>query len=146
MKTKRVTKKPLTKKTGAGEQVTDEKHEDLPSEKVPEPAAFLPSQVQPAPEAVEVPPRPQLGRLQQYWISTMLIFADCAVQKSPEGVFDVLARNFEHTGALSYWLWRIGHGDKVQYVKRKDIVDAIRKVSAELHRDLSREVGRLVAR
>ena len=64
-----------------------------------------PITVQPEPQ-----PAPQMGRIQRYWIGTMLIFADCSVQKSPEGIFDVLARNFEDTGALSWWLWRIGHG------------------------------------
>jgi len=88
---------------------------------------------------------PQMGRIQQYWISTMLIFADCAVQKSPDGVFDVLARNFETTGALSWWLHRIGHAEIAKHTKGKDIVDAIRKVAHELYREL-RYIGKPVAR
>ena len=91
-------------------------------------------------------PTPSIGRIQGYWISTMKIFADCAVQTNEQGVFDVLGRNFETSGDLSWWLWRIGHADKCKFTKRRDIVDAIRKVSAELHRDLSRDVGRRVAR
>ncbi len=87
-----------------------------------------------------------IGRIQGYWIATMKIFADCAVQNTQEGIFDVLGRNFESSGELSWWLWRIGHADKCKYTKRKDIVDAIRKVSAELHKDLRRDVGRQVCR
>jgi hypothetical protein len=60
------------------------------------------------PEQKETQSAPQMSRIQRYWIGTMLVFADCALQKDPEGVFDVLARNFEHTNALSWWLWRIG--------------------------------------
>ena len=89
---------------------------------------------------------PSIGRIQGYWISTMKIFADCAVQTNEQGVFDVLGRNFETSGDLSWWLWRIGHADKCKFTKRRDIVDAIRKVSAELHRDMSRDVGRPVVR
>jgi hypothetical protein len=105
-------------------------------------------------EVTEVPPSenqhpnptPAIGRVQAYSIVTMKIFADCAVQTNAQGVFDVLGRNFETSGALSWWLWRIGHSDKCKYTKRKDIIDAIRKVSAELHKDLSRDVGRRVSR
>ncbi len=75
----------------------------------------------------------------------MLVFADCAVQKNPDGVFDVLARNFESTGALSWWLHRIGHGDKTIYVKGRDLVEYFRKISHELYREL-REIGKPVAR
>ena len=86
-----------------------------------------------------------MSRIQQYWISIMLVFADCAVQNNPDGVFDVLARNFDSPGTLSWWLHRIGHGDIAKYTKGKDIVDAIRKVAYELYRDL-REIGKPVAR
>jgi len=99
------------------------------------------------PSTEQQPPEPQqIGRIQEYWIATMKIYADCAVQADQEGVFDVLARNFETPGALSWWLWRIGHADNCQYTKRKDIVDAIRKVAALLHKELRRDVGRPVAR
>ena len=87
-----------------------------------------------------------MSRIQHLWIATMLIFADCSVQKSPEGIFDVLARNFEDTGALSWWMWRIGYGDKTKLLKGKDIVDAIRKVAHLLYRDLKKGIGRPVAR
>jgi hypothetical protein len=89
---------------------------------------------------------PQISRNQKYWLSIMLIFADCGVQKSADGVFDVLARNFEHTGALSWWLWKIGHGEMTRFLKGKDIVDAIRKIAYELYRILKSEVGKPVAR
>ena len=85
---------------------------------------------------------PEMSRIQRYWIGSMLVFADCSVQDSPDGVFHVLARNFEHTGALSWWLWKIGHGEMTRYVKGKDIVDAVRKIAYELHRILKSEVGR----
>ncbi len=91
------------------------------------------------------PPAPQIGRVHGYWIARMLIFADCAVQQSPDAVFDVLARNFESTGALSWWLYHIGRGEIAKYTKGKDIVDAIRKVAHELYRDL-REIGKPIAR
>jgi len=105
------------------------------------------SHIDATPSTGEQPPEPQqIGRIQEYWIATMKIYADCAIQADQEGVFDVLARNFETSGALSWWLWRIGHADKCQYTKRKDIVDAIRKVAAELHKDLCRDVGRPIAR
>jgi len=94
----------------------------------------------------EPQPAPKMGRIQKYWIGTMLIFADCAVQDSPEAIFDVLARNFEDTGALSWWLWHIGYGDKTKLLKRKDIVDAVRKVAHLLYRDLKKEIGRPMAR
>lgn len=99
-----------------------------------------------SPEEQQARLTPSIGRIQGYWISTMKIFADCAVQTNEQGVFDVLGRNFETSGDLSRWLWRIGHVDKCKYTKRRDIVDAIRKVSSELHRDLSRDVGRRICR
>ena len=100
-------------------------------------------------EAVSEEPKtssaPQIGRIQQYWIFTMLVFADCAVQKDPDEVFDVLARNFDTPGALSWWLYRIGHGDMAKYVKGRDLVEYFRKVAHELHRDL-KGMGKPVAR
>ena len=100
----------------------------------------------PPPEQEEIHSVPEMGRIQRYWIGSMLVFADCSVQDSPDGVFHVLARNFKHTGALSWWLWKIGHGEMTRYVKGKDIVDAIRKIAHELHRILKSEVGKPVAR
>jgi hypothetical protein len=99
-----------------------------------------------SPDNQQVNSSPAIGRIQGYWLATMKIFADCAVQTNAQGVFDVLGRNFETSGALSWWLWRIGHAEKCKFTKRRDIVDAIRKVSAELHKDLSRDVGRRVSR
>ena len=99
-----------------------------------------------SPDEQQTHPTPSIGRIQAYWISIMRVYADCAVQTNEQGVFDVLGRNFETSGELSWWLWRIGHHDKCKYTKRKDIVDAIRKVSAELYKDLSRDVGRRVSR
>ena len=108
----------------------------IPETQKEEPVAILP----------ETQPVLQMSRIQHLWIATMHIFADCSVQKSPEGIFDVLARNFEDTAALSWWLWRIGYGDKTKLLKGKDIVDAIRKVAHLLYRDLKKEIGRPVVR
>ena len=108
----------------------------IPETQKEEPVAILP----------EPQPVLQMSRIQHLWIATMLIFADCSVQKSPEGIFDVLARNFEDTGALSWWMWRIGYGDKTKLLKGKDIVDVIRKVAHLLYRDLKKGIGRPVAR
>lgn len=83
----------------------------------------------------------EIGKIQGYWIAIMKIYADCAVQRSEEGVFHVLGRNFESSGDLSWWLWKIGHADKCKYTKYRDIVDAIRKVAALLHKDLRKDVG-----
>ena len=120
------------------ELIPPEVPDSLPAEQIAEES---PIAVQPEPQ-----PAPKMGRIQKYWIGTMLIFADCAVQDSPEAIFDVLARNFEDTGALSWWMWRIGYGDKTKLLKGKDIVDAIRKVAHLLYRDLKKEIGRPVVR
>jgi hypothetical protein len=98
------------------------------------------------PEKEATESAPQMSRNQKYWIATLLIFADCSVQSGPDGIFDVLARNFGDPGQVSWWLWRIGHQDKAKYLKGKDIVDGIRKVAAELHKDLIQEIGRPVVR
>lgn len=98
------------------------------------------------PEQEATQSAPQMSRNQKYWIATMLIFADCTVQRSPDGIFDVLARNFGDPGQVSWWLWRIGHQDKAKYLKGKDIVDGIRKVAAELYKALCLEIGKPVAR
>lgn len=97
-----------------------------------------------SPEAT-APDQPTTSRMHDYWIRTMLIFADAAVAKDPDEVFDVLARNFDSAGNLSWWLHRVGHGDKAQYAKGRDLVEYIRKVAHELHRDL-KEIGKPVAR
>jgi len=87
-----------------------------------------------------------VGRSQEYYIRSMLVLADCCVQGSPDRVFDVLARNFDSTGAMEWWLHRIGLGHKARFVKGKDLVDAVRKLSFELFKDLRKEIGRPVAR
>ena len=129
------------------EHAVDSIENELISVEVPD---YLPDEQTEEESPVDVQsepqPIPQMSRTQRYWIGTMLIFADCAVQKSAEGIFDVLARNFEDTGALSWWLWRIGYGDKTKLLKGKDIVDAIRKVAHLLYRDLKKEIGRPVVR
>ena len=96
--------------------------------------------------AEQLPPFQQLGRNQKMWIDTMLVFADCAVQRNEEAVFHVLARNFEDTGGLNWWLWRIGQGEMSKHLKGKDIVDAVRKVSGELFKHLTGEIGKPVSR
>jgi hypothetical protein len=83
--------------------------------------------------------------VQKYSILSMLVYADCAVKLSPDEVFHVLARNFDNPGLLSWWLHRIGHGDKAKYAKGRDLIDYIRKIAHELHRDL-KNVGKPVAR
>ena len=87
-------------------------------------------------------PFQQLGRNQKIWVDTMLVFADCCVQRNEEGVFDVLARNFEDTGGLNWWLWRIGLGAMSKHLKGKDIVDAIRKISSQLFKHLAQDIGK----
>ncbi len=91
-----------------------------------------------------VPPpmsRPQFNT----WV-TAYILADCAVQHDSGGVYDVLARNFADSGALSWFLHRIGHVDMTKLGRRKDLFDYLRLVSNALHRELKRDLGRPVAR
>lgn len=88
----------------------------------------------------------KMSRPLGYSVRNAYVLADVAVQKSPEGVFDVLARNFDNPGFLSYWLDRVGHGDKRQLLKNKDLIDYIRVVAHRLYRDLAKEIGRPIAR
>lgn len=104
-----------------------------------------PDQVLSQPPDTTEPVRPAISRMQDYRIRDMLVFADAAVAKDPDGVFDVLARNFETPGGVSWWLHRVGHGEKAQYAKGRDLVEYIRKVSHELHRDL-KDIGKPKAR
>jgi hypothetical protein len=102
--------------------------------------------VEPAPTTTALPPLPGynldgVSRNQQYIIRNMLLFADCAVQISAEGVFDVLARNFSDTGALVWWLWRVGKRDLATRIKRMDIVDAARITAHALHQQIKAEIG-----
>lgn len=87
-----------------------------------------------------------VSRNQQYVLRNMLVLCDCCVQASPDGIFDVLARNFSDTGALMWWLRKVGKFHVAELVKGKDLVDAIRKAAHELYRDLKKEIGRPVAR
>jgi hypothetical protein len=97
-------------------------------------------------EAVNPTPTPPMSLAQKYTLLSIQTFADCAVQKSPEAIFDVLARNFGDNGALSFWLHKVGHGHLTAYAKGHDIVDYIRKTSHELFRAMKEDVGRQVAR
>jgi len=71
----------------------------------------------------------------------MLVFADCTIQTSVEGINDVLARNFDSTGSLIWWLHRVGKGTLVARLKGKDIIDAARITSYALYQQLRSEVG-----
>lgn len=86
------------------------------------------------------------NRNQQYFIRAAVILCDCSVQRSPDGIFDVLARNFGDLGLLTWWLRRVGKAHLVDLVKGKDLVDAVRKVAHALHRELSGVIGRPTAR
>jgi hypothetical protein len=145
MKPKRAQSHRIAKATTEGPKMTETYEDGSAVEETGQAPQAEPIPAAAASNESKTSPSPQMGRIQQYWISTMLIFADCAVQKNPDGIFDVLARNFDSPGALSWWLQRIGHGDMAKYTKGKDIVDAIRKVAHELYRDL-RDIGRPVAR
>jgi len=67
------------------------------------------------------------------------------VQKSWEGVYDVLGRNFLDSGGLAWWLRRIGLSELSNH-KRKDYFDYIRVVANRLHNILRAEAGRSVPR
>lgn len=97
-------------------------------------------------DSTPVPSTPQISRLQDYAIKNLLVFADCAVQTDWWGVFDVLARNFDNSGFLSYWLNKVGYGHLTPYSKGKDLVDYIRKVAHEIHRDIKASIGKPIAR
>ncbi len=56
---------------------------------------------------------------QQYAIRRMVILCDCSVQKSPEAIFDVLARNFADVGGLRWWLIKIGNPAWLTSSRRK---------------------------
>ena len=88
---------------------------------------------------------PAMSLAQKYNIASILTFADCAVQKSPDGIFDVLARNFIDNGMLSFWLNKVNYGPLTAYSKGHDLVDYIRKVSHELFKAM-KDIGKPVAR
>jgi len=86
------------------------------------------------------------GLSHQYAIRSVVTLCDCCVQKSPEGVFDVLGRNFVDTGGLMWWLRRVGKPHVAEQIKGKEVVDAVRKAAHLLFRELKQEIGRPVAR
>ncbi len=102
----------------------------------------------------QTPPWPQIPGFdldnislqQQHTIRRMVILCDCSVQRSPEGVFDVLARNFPDVGELRWWLIKIGKPHLAELIKRKDLVDAVRKAAHELHKELESVIGKPLAR
>jgi hypothetical protein len=94
----------------------------------------------------EALPAPTMGRAQDYAMRNLFVFADCAIQKNESGVFDVLARNFDSTGLMSYWLNKVGYGHLTRYAKDRDLVQYIRKAAYEIHRHMKKAVGKPVAR
>ena len=98
------------------------------------------------PAAARPEEKPIMSRLQDNFLRNLLVFADCAVQQEVSGVFDVLARNFADKPMLNYWLFRVGYSHLSTYTRHKDIVDAIRKVAHELHRDMKKNIGKAAAR
>lgn len=87
-----------------------------------------------------------MGLSHQYSVRCALVLCDCSVQKTPEAIFDVLGRNFNDTGALMWWLRRIGKGHLAELLKGKDVVDAVRKAVHALSRELREQIGKPVAR
>ena len=87
-----------------------------------------------------------VSRNQRSAIRTMLVFVDCVVQKDESGVFDTLARNFDSNGFLSYFLNKIGYAHLTPYGKGRDLIDYIRKVAHEIHRDMKKSIGKPIAR
>jgi hypothetical protein len=87
-----------------------------------------------------------VSRNQQYAIRNLIVFADCAVQKDESGVFDTLARNFDSNGFLSYFLSKSGYGHLTPYGKGRDLIDYIRKVAHEIHRDMKKSIGKPIPR
>ncbi len=96
----------------------------------------------------DAPPKekPAMSRLQDNFLKSLHVFADCVVQPNASGVFDTLARNFADKPMLNYWLFKVGYGHLSKYIRNKDIVDSIRKVAYELHRDMKKTVGKPIAR
>jgi len=90
--------------------------------------------------------RPTMSRLQENALKSLLTYADCVVQEDETGIFDVLARNFEDKGLLNFWLWKVGYGHLSKFGRTKDLVDFIRIISREIHRDMKKTIGKPVAR
>jgi hypothetical protein len=83
---------------------------------------------------------------QQYAIRNAVVLCDCCVHKTPERIFDVLGRNFADTGALVWWLRRIGKGHLAEPLKGKDVVDAVRKTAHAPSLELGGQIGKPAAR
>jgi hypothetical protein len=97
-------------------------------------------------DSAPIPSSPHVSRVQDYALRNLLVFADCVVQKDESGVFDVIARNFDNTGILGWWLQRVGKSEFIPRMKGKDIVDAIRVISHALYRQIRAEIGKPIAR
>lgn len=81
------------------------------------------------------------NRNQQYAVRSTVVLCDCCVQDSWDGIFDVLARNFDSPNSLMWWLRKVGKAHLVDRLKGKDIVDAVRIAAHDLHRELKKEIG-----
>lgn len=141
------------RETDRPESPTEVVNQDSASQTTPDEAEERPSDPIGGddPSAPSWPPMPGFelegaNRNQQYAVRSMVILCDCCVQNSPDGVFDVLARNFDTVTALMWWLRKIGKGHLVRRVKGKDVVDAVRNAAHDLNRELKVEIGLPVAR
>jgi len=57
-----------------------------------------------------------------------------------------LARNFADKPMLNFWLWKVGYAHLSKHGKNKDLVDFIRVLSREIHRDMKETVGKPIPR
>lgn len=89
---------------------------------------------------------PTMSRVQEYNLKTLRVYADCAVQRDEAGIIDVLARNFEDKALLNFWLWKAGLGHLSKLIRNKDLLDSLRIISRELHREMKQSVGQPVSR
>lgn len=110
------------------------------------PASEPGSEENPSQGSATDPSTSHVSRVQDYAIRNLLVFADCCVQTSPDGIFDVLARNFDNLGALGWWLQRVGKGNLIPLTKGKDLIDALRIVAHALYRQIRVEIGKPIPR
>ena len=94
--------------TPAGNQVSDA----IPADEGDHPTQGDPS-IDAGPHPPAPPPVPGFtlegaSTGHQYAIRSLVTLCDCCVQKSPDGIFDVLGRNFVDTGGLMWWLRKVG--------------------------------------
>ena len=87
-----------------------------------------------------------MSRGQEYALKNLLTYADCAVQQTEMGVFDVLARNFSDKPLLNFWLWKVGYAHLATLIRNKDLLDSIRILAREIYRDMKQNIGKPVAR